>query len=173
MGLDINYINNTTQTKSVIDSEALARVKQQILNPDNTINTNKLDLSKFNRVSLGTDLYSSKTNSETALQASKAATDFGINFSEAFSSNVQYLNSQAAQSLFTAKENNGTAAISIENTKTDTEEQVIIAASQVAETQDMKNDRKGSNPFSFYLPSDTSEGTDESDFDTDSINIFA
>ncbi len=173
MGLNIEYINSSSQSKSVIDTAALARVKEQILNSDNTINTSKLDLSKFNRVSLGTDLYASKTSSETALQAAKASVDYGINFSEAFSSNVQYLNSQAAQSLFTSKENNGTAAISIENAQTVSEEQVITAASQVAETQDMNNDKRGSNPFSFYMPSETSEGNENSDFDIDSINIFA
>lgn len=173
MGLNIGYINNSTRTKPVIDSEALARVKQQILNSDNTINTSKLDLSKFNRVSLGTDLYSYKTSSETVLQAAKAATDFDINFSEAFTSNVQYLNSQAAQSLFTQKENNGSAAISIDNTKTDAEEQVITAASHITETQDMNNDKKGSNPFFSFMSAESTDEKDNSDYDIDSINIFA
>ena len=112
MGLNVGYLNNANSFKPIIDSQALSRVSEQILNPnkEQTIDVSKLDLSKFNRVSLGTDLYAARTNGEVALQASKAVTDFGVNLSSTFNSNIQYLNSQAAQSLFTSKENNPQAA---------------------------------------------------------------
>ncbi len=175
MGLNVGSINySSNQSGSVIDAQALARVKEQILNPENnTINTSKVDLSKFNRVSLGTDLYSSKTSNETALQASKAATDFGVNLSESFSSNVQYLNSQAAQSLFTSKENNGTAAISIENAQSIDEDQIVLASSQISETQNTDKNKKGSNPFAFYMQTQTTEENEDNESNTGSINIFA
>lgn len=100
MGLNVGSLYSSGAAgKSVIDIQALERVKEQILNPnkEQSVDLSKLDLSKFNRVSLGTDLYAARTNGETALQAAKAATDFDVNLSKAFSANVQYLNSQAAQ----------------------------------------------------------------------------
>ena len=153
MGYDIAQISSIKAQRSMIDVQALERVKEQIFNPNNdkTVDVSKLDLSKFNRVNLGTDLYSARTNAETALQASKAATDFGVNLSNAFSANVQYLNSQAAQSLFTSKENNGKVVVGVENTQPATGLEAVIASAQVVETQDMKQDKRGNNPFAFYV----------------------
>ena len=106
MGLYVGSVNHANYGRVAIDTQALAKVSEQILNPNNqnSVDVSKLDLSKFNRVSLGTDLYAARTSNEVALQASKAATDFGINFSQNFVQNVQYLNSQAAQSLLSQKE---------------------------------------------------------------------
>ncbi len=175
MGLNAASFYSANSNISIIDQQALARVKEQILNPSNdkTIDVNSLDLSKFNRASLGTDLYASRTNTETALQASKAATDFGVNFSEQFNSNIQYLNSQAAQSLVSVKENTP-AAISVDiANQTVNEQEAAASASQTSETQDLNKDRRGSNPFSFYMPSDSESETEDSESITGSINIFA
>lgn len=175
MGLNVGSIYTANQAKSVIDTQALASVAERILNPNNeqTVDVSKLDLSKFNRVSLGTDLYAARTDGETALQAAKAAADFDINLSETFTANVQYLNSQAAQSLFTSKENTGKVTVNIENTQSVSEEQVVIASSQITETKDMNKDKRGSNPFSFYMPSQAQEEQEETDSIFGSINIFA
>jgi len=167
----------TGSNSSIIDTQALARVKEQIFNPSNdkTVDVSKLDLSKFNRASIGTDLYSARTNQEVVLQASKAATDFGVKFSQEFSSNVQYLNSIAAQGSLTAKENTP-AAISIETVNQAVNEQKIVAAStQTTETQDLNKDRRGSNPFSFYTQVENSSEKENDDNDSlfNSINIFA
>ena len=175
MGLNVNSVYSANHNKPAIDSDALARVTQKIFNPENdkTIDVSKLDLSKFNRASIGTDLYASRTNGEVALQAAKAATDFDINLSKAFSANVQYLNSQAAQSLFTSKENNGKIALSVENLQKINEEQIIIETSQISETKDMDKDKRGSNPFSFYIKTDKNEEQDDNESVFNSINIFA
>ena len=59
MGLNVNSVYSANHNKPAIDSDALARVTQKIFNPENdkTIDVSKLDLSKFNRASIGTDLY--------------------------------------------------------------------------------------------------------------------
>ena len=175
MGLNVGFVNHANYGRPAIDSQALAKITEQILNPNNqkTVDVASLDLSKFNRVSLGTDLYAARTNGEVALQASKAATDFGINLSQNFAQNVQYLNAQAAQSLFSVKETNGLAAFTADNINKVSENEMIIAATQVNETKDMNKDKRGSNPFSFYMPAQESAEKEDSESIFGSINIFA
>ena len=175
MGLNVGFVNHANYGKSAIDAQALAKVTEQILNPNNqnTVDVSKLDLSKFNRVSLGTDLYAAKTSNEVAIQASKAATDFGVNFSQNFAQNVQYLNAQAAQSLFSVKETNGLAAFTADNINKVSENEIVVAASQINETKDMDKDKRGSNPFSFYMPAQETAEQEESESIFGSINIFA
>ena len=175
MGLNVGFVNHANFGKSAIDPQALAKVTEQILNPNNqkTVDVASLDLSKFNRVSLGTDLYAARTSGDVALQASKAATDFGVNFSQNFAQNVQYLNAQAAQSLFSVKETNGLAAFTAENANKVSESEIIIASTQVNETKDMNKDKKGSNPFAFYMPANEAQEQEENDNIFGSINIFA
>ncbi len=162
MGFNVGSISSANTQRSMIDPQALARVKEQILNPNNekTVDVSKLDLSKFNRVNLGTDLYAARTNGEVALQAAKAATDFGVQFSNAFNTTVQYLNSQAAQSLFTSKENTGRVVIDVDSAQPVLGNEAVLASAEVVETQSMKQDKKGHNPFSFYF-----DGTDNIDED--------
>lgn len=172
MGLNVGSLNNINS--ALIDSNALARVSEKILTPkEQTVDVSKLNLSKFNRVSLGTDLYAERTNTNTALQASKAATDFGVNLSQSFNANVQYLNSQAAQSLFTSKENTGKIAIAVEQAQQVDEQQVVLETSQVLETKNMNKDKRGSNPFSFYMPANQKEENEDNESNLNSINIFA
>ncbi|MBQ3642188.1 hypothetical protein II906_09750 [bacterium] len=153
MGFNVGAINSVNAKGYGIDTEALSRVSEQILNPNNeqTIDVSKLDLHKFNRVSLGLDLYAQRTDSNKALQSAKAASDFGVNFSKEFNANIQYLNSIAAQSLFTSKENNGRVVISVNNGEEVNEKELLISETQVSQTSEMDKDKKGSNPFSFYM----------------------
>lgn len=176
MGIGVNSLYNNINSAAIgIDSQALAKVKEQIFNPakENTVDISKLNLNKFNRVSLGTDLYAERTNGQVALQASKGVTDFDLNLSKAFSANVQYLNSQAAQSLFTSKENTGKVVISVDSVTNTDEKQIVAASSQITETQDTKKDKKGSNPFAFYVPQENKKEAAESESIFTSINIFA
>ena len=176
MGFNVGFVNHANYGRPAIDSQALAKVTEQILNPNNqkTVDVSTLDLSKFNRVNIGTDLYAARTNGEIALQASKAATDFDLRLSQNFAANVQYLNAQAAQSLFTAKEANVQAAFSIENVQKVSDDQIVLAATQVNETKDMNKDKRGSNPFSFYMPTEQAEEMEEIEsLFSNSINIFA
>ena len=169
MGLNIGAFNNN----SIIDAQALTRVTKQILNPEreNSVEVSKLDLSKFNRVSLGTDLYSQRTNAELAIKASKAATDFDVNLSKAFSANVQYLNSAAAQSLFTSRENTGKVVVPVEQAQKTETAQALVASANIDETANLNKDRRGSNPFSFYA--NTNAKKDGDDFEVVDINPFS
>ncbi len=172
MGLNIGTITSNN-IKPIIDTQALVKVSEQILNPEKNVDVSKLDLSKFNRAKIGTDLYSPRTNSELALKTAKAVTDFDVNLSKSFSANVQYLNSQAAQSLFTSKENNGKLVLNSEISNTPNENKIVQETSQVSETQNMNKDKRGSNPFSFYVASDSHSDEKNEDAKTNSINIFA
>lgn len=177
MGISVgNNFYAVNSAKPILDVQAVNRVAEKIFNPNQpeqpTVDLSKLNLSKFNRVSLGTDLYAARTNGDVALKAAKAATDFDVNFSKAFSNNVQYLNSIAAQSLFTSKENNGRLVLNAEPAVKVDEQQVINASTQVAETNQTNKDKKGSNPFSFYYQAEKSDEADGNDA-LNSINIFA
>ena len=173
MGLNVGYISSNNAQVSKIDAEALARVKEQIFNPSNdkSIDVSKLDLSKFNRVSLGTDLYAERTSGEIALKAAKAATDFGVNFSNAFSNQVQYLNSQAAQSLFTSKENAGKVVVGVDNTQPTLATEAVIASAEVNDINSMNKDKKGHNPFAYYLnPLPSTKEQEDEEFGTRIFN---
>ncbi len=175
MGLNGASLYRADSNISMIDQKALARVKEQILNPNNdkTVDVSKLDLSKFNRATLGTDLYSERTNTDTALQASKAVTDFGVKLSGQFNLNVQYLNSQAVQSLLAVKENTP-ASVSIEMANQAINEREILTASASAtETKDLNKDRRGSNPFSFYIHTENENESDDNESLMNAISIFA
>ena len=162
MGFNVGSISSANTHRSMIDQQALAHVKEQIFNPhkDKTVDVSKLDLSKFHRANLGTDLYAARTNGEVALQAAKAATDFGIQFSNAFNTTVQYLNSQAAQSLFTSKENTGRVVIDTNSVEPIMESEAVAASAEIVETQNLKQDKRGHNPFSFYFETDNIDEDD-------------
>ena len=168
MGLNIGTFNN-----SIIDAQALTRVTEKIFAPEkqNTVDVSKLDLSKFNRVSLGTDFYAARTNTETAIRASKAATDFDVNLSKAFSANVQYLNSAAAQSLFTSKENTGKIVINVENAQKVDSDIALRASSNIEQTTNLNKERRGSNPFSFYI--NTNKKANNEDAETVDVQSYS
>ena len=174
MGYNVGLLSSANTNRSIIDQQALARVKEQIFNPNNdkTVDVSKLDLSKFNRVSLGTDLYAARTNGEVALQASKAATDFGVQLSNAFNANVQYLNSQAAQSLFTSKENSGRVVINTDNTQPVMGSEAVIASAEIANINSMDKDKKGNNPFAYLVNpfSNVDEEKEDEEFGTRIFN---
>ena len=153
MGFNVGLINSNNYAKMGIEPAALQKVSEKILsqNTNTTIDVSKLNLNGFNRPTLGLDLYAANTNANKALEVSKAMTDFNVNLSNAFSANVQYLNSQAAQSLFTSKENNGKVVVAIDNLNQTTAQEAVIATTQITESKEMMKDRKGSNPFSFYM----------------------
>ena len=175
MGLNIGAYGN----KSIIDAQALARVTEKIFNPENqnSIDVSKLDLTKFNRASLGLDLYAARTNTQTAVQAAKAVSDFDVNLSRAFSANVQYLNSAAAQSLFTSRENTGKIVLHVETAQKSEINEAVSASADVNAASDLKKDRRGSNPFSFYMNRNEKEDTVDLEMPQISaytgLNIFA
>ena len=164
-----NYMYNRFKELGI--PTVITRTGDTTLNPTDRINVIKPNITSSDDIVISNHL---RTNGEVALQASKAVTDFGVNLSTTFNSNIQYLNSQAAQSLFTSKENNPQAAFSIENTQKAPEDQVVLASSQVSETKNMNKDKRGSNPFSFYMPAEQkAEKEEPASIFTNSINIFA
>lgn len=84
-GIDVN---NVAKVASQILKEGQANAQPQV---------QAIDYSKFNRASLGIDLYSSRTNSQ--LQKQIAMTQAGL-YAQAI--NVAQLNSAAAASLYSA-----------------------------------------------------------------------
>lgn len=179
MGLNVNALYSVNNSGPIIDRQELSRVSEKILNPSNeqSVDVSKLNLSKFNRVQIGVDLYAQKTNSDVVIQAAKTATDFDVKFSENFAQNIQYLKVQAAQNLLTTVEKNGLIAVEInEAVKQLSENEAFLAAYEIVQTKDADKDRKGQNPFAFYLPTTNDDEINEENIfitNNKSVNYFA
>lgn len=92
-------LNNAIYAKQGIDINNVDKASAQILKSaaDNQPKVQSIDYSKFNRATLGIDLYSSRTNVE--LQKQIALTQAGL-YAQAV--NVAKLNSSAAANLYSA-----------------------------------------------------------------------
>ena len=146
MSLSVSYnrINNG------IDTAALKEVTQQIFQRANAGNSSSalsgLDLTKFNRVNQGTDLYGSKVDASTASQIAMTKTGMQVNLSENALNSLRYLSSEASKSVM----KNADGKISIPETKEITERQQATRVGifgKLTETADLGSDRRGSNPF--------------------------
>ena len=95
MSLSVSY-NQT------IDAAALRDVTRQIFNRANASNTSSAlanaDLTKFNRVSLGKDLY--KVNAAQSSQIAMASSNININLSDKAQNSLKYLSSLASTLAF-------------------------------------------------------------------------
>ena len=91
-------VNSAIYSAQGVDVNNVAKVSSQILNESSKAPTvQAIDYSKFNRATLGIDLYSSRTNSD--LQKQIAMTQAGL-YAKAI--NVAKLNSAAAANLYSA-----------------------------------------------------------------------
>ena len=92
-------LNNAIYAKQGLDINNVDKASAQILKSaaDNQPKVQSIDYSKFNRATLGIDLYSSRTNVE--LQKQIALTQAGL-YAQAV--NVAKLNSSAAANLYSA-----------------------------------------------------------------------
>jgi len=91
-------VNSAIYSAQGVDVNNVAKVSSQILAEGaKTPTVQAIDYSKFNRATLGIDLYSSRTNSD--LQKQIAMTQAGL-YAKAI--NVAKLNSAAAASLYSA-----------------------------------------------------------------------
>jgi len=167
MSLSVSYNKNFN---SGIDTAALKEVTQQIFQRANTQNSalSSLDLTKFNRVTLGTDLYSGKVNAATANQIAMAKVDMNVNLSQNALNSLKYLSSEASKSVFKAVD----GKISLPETKEVTEKQqksILPIFGRLTEAADLDSDKKGSNPFykGELLAASKKEEKEES------LNIFA
>lgn len=93
-------VNSAIYSAQGVDINNVAKVSSQILkeaSSNNQPQVQAIDYSKFNRATLGIDLYSSRTNSD--LQRQIALTQAGL-YAKAI--DVAQLNSAAAASLYSA-----------------------------------------------------------------------
>lgn len=166
MSLSVSY----NQISNGIDAAALKEVTQQIFQRANTQNSalSKVDLTAFNRGSLGTDLYSSKVDASTANQIAMTKSGMQVNLSENALNSLKYLSSEASKSIFKSVE----GKMTVPETKEIAEKQQmpnVIVFGKLTETADLGSDRRGSNPFyKGELLSVKKENEKE-----ESINIFA
>lgn len=145
MSLNVSY----SQFNNGIDTAALKEVTKQIFQRANVKNTNSIlenaDLSKFNRATLGTDLYSAKVNASTASQIAMAKSGMQVNLSENALQSLRYLNNEASKSIFKAVDGKINANLTENTAKQDN----VIRPSfgRLTETADLDSDKRGSNPF--------------------------
>lgn len=167
MSLSISYNQNLTNG---IDTASLKEVTQQIFNRANAQSTalDKFDLTKFNRPSLGTDLYNGKVDTATARQIAMTNSGMEVNLSEKALNSLKYLSSEASKSIFKnvdGKINIPTTQEVAEKTKTFS----VPSFGKLVETADLGSDKNGSNPFykGELLKAAKKEETEEV------LNIFA
>jgi hypothetical protein len=166
MSLSVSY----NQINNGIDTAALKEVTQQIFQRANSQNSSSVlanaDLTKFNRVSLGTDLY--KVDASTASQIALTNSGIQVNLSDSALNSLKYLSGEASKSIFKSVD----GKINIPTTKEITEKQNIFTLpsfGQLTETADLESDKKGSNPF--YKGELLSTKKEEEKNET--LNIFA
>lgn len=120
MSLNIN--NTTLYSLKGVDTASVAKVSSDILG---TPQVKGIDYSKFNRATLGVDLYSARTNAD--LQRQIALTQAGLYTK---SVNVAQLNSSAAASLYSA----ATVAKNVGLTQSTTANEILVAPKQLENT---------------------------------------
>lgn len=168
MSLSVSYNQNINNG---VDTAALKEVAKQIFQRANSKVSNDLsnyDLTKFNRVTLGTDLYSGKINALTANQIAMTKSGMQVTLSENALNSLKYLSSEASKSIF----KNVDGKISIAETKEIVEKTKVVALpsfGKLVETADLGSDKRGSNPFykGELLKTTEKKETEET------LNIFA
>ena len=146
MSLSVSYNQNINNG---VDTAALKEVAKQIFQRADSktadIST-KFDLSKFNRVTLGTDLYSGKVDASTANQIAMTKIGMQVSLSENALNSLKYLSSEASKSVF----KNVEGKITIAETKEIAEKVKVVALpsfGKLIETVETGSDKQNSNPF--------------------------
>ncbi|MFA7658831.1 MAG: hypothetical protein WCY19_05300 [Candidatus Gastranaerophilaceae bacterium] len=145
MSLSVSYNQNI---RNGIDAAALKEVTQQIFQRANSkpADLSSLDLTKFNRASLGTDLYSGKIDADTARQISMANSGIQVSLSENALNSLKYLSGEASKSIFKSVDGKITLAENQEVYKNQKSFE-LPTFGRLTETADLDSDRRGSNPF--------------------------
>ena len=164
-------VNTAIYSAQGIDVNNVAKVSNQILkeaSANKEPQVQAIDYSKFNRATLGIDLYSSRTNVD--LQKQIAMTQAGL-YAQAV--NVAQLNSAAAASLYSAN----TVAKNVEMTQSIQAQELFAPQKIVEETSKIqlfniadKNSRSsnGFNPFNA-----DEEGLNQEESEKDNYSLFA
>lgn len=168
MSLSVSYNQNLNRG---VDTAALKEVTQQIFQraAAKTSDISNLDLTKFKRVDLGMDLYSGKVDAATARQVAITNSGVQVNLSQNAIASVNFLKSQAAQSIFKAVEGKMAPTVAEEAPKASRLTQ-LPGFSQLVKTAELGQDKNGSNPFykGELLAVKKEEKTEE-----EALNIFA
>ena len=167
---------NTNRT--YIDVSSVNEVAKQIFTKaeSQTFDINNADLTKFRRPEVGIDLYSHRTNIDTARQIAIRNAGLDINLNENFVANIQYLNTMAAQNSQKVSKNVEGKLIApvAEGEKSEIKNIFNLPGTiELSNSKTLDKDKRGSNPFSFYMPANETQEQEENDNIFGSINIFA
>jgi len=168
MSLNVAYNQNYS---SGIDTAAIKEITQQIFQRASakSAETPNFDLTKFNRASLGTDLYS--VDAATARQIAATNLGMGVNLNDNTLNSLKYLSSEASKSIFQNVDGK-ISLVSINTASAETKNTVGLPSfGRLTETADLDSDKKGSNPFyKGELLNNKDNNKDEKD---EVLNIFA
>ena len=162
-------VNSAIYTSKGIDVKNVANVSNQILNESAKAQptVQAIDYSKFNRATLGIDLYSSRTNSD--LQRQIALTQAGL-YAKAI--NVAQLNSAAAASLYSANK----VSKDVELTQSIQAQELIAPQKLSQETSKIQlfniadKNSNAKNSYNPFLADEESLNQEESEKD---VSLFA
>lgn len=145
MSLSVSYSQNIN---SGVDAASLKEVTQQIFSRANSKSSAlaNYDLTKFNRPSLGADLYSGKVDAATARQIAVTNSGMDVKLSENAVNSLKYLSSEASKSIFANMDGKINPAAKEEAT-VEKKSFSLPSFGQLTETADLAQDKNGSNPF--------------------------
>lgn len=152
MSLGITSLN---ANRNYIDTTSINEVAKQIFTraQNKTFDINNADLSKFRRPELGLDLYSGRTDANTATKIAVRNAGLDINLNDSFIANVQYLNTQAAMAPSRTSKNVEGKLIAPVAEGEAAQKATVEALPQNVElvlNGGLDKDKRGSNPFSFF-----------------------
>lgn len=167
MSLNVSY---NKSINSGIETASLREVTQKIFEraSGKPSDLSNLDLTKFNRASLGTDLYGGRVDAATARQIAMTSTGMQVSLSENALNSLKYLSTEASKSIF-----NVDGKINVPVTQEIAQRQTndLPAFGRLTETADLGSDKKGSNPF--YRGELLAVNKKEDEKEEKVINIFA
>ncbi len=164
--------------RNYIDTAAINEVAKQIFTnaqskTAQTSDLGNIDLTKFRRADVGIDLYSQRTDIDTAKFVAVRNAGLDINLNQNFITNVQYLNTMAALDATKVQKNVEGKMIAPVAEGEKSEVKNIFNLPETVELTNAKTldkDKRGSNPFSFFSMN-TNKGKEKQEEKI--VNIFA
>ncbi len=164
--------------RNYIDTAAINEVAKQIFTnaqskTAQTSDLGNIDLTKFRRADVGIDLYSQRTDIDTAKFVAVRNAGLDINLNQNFIANVQYLNTMAALDATKVQKNVEGKMIAPVAEGEKSEVKNIFNLPETVELTNAKTldkDKRGSNPFSFFSMN-TNKGKEKQEEKI--VNIFA
>ena len=173
MQMSLGVTLNTNRT--YIDVSSVNEVAKQIFTKaeSQTFDINNADLTKFRRPEVGIDLYSHRTNIDTARQIAIRNAGLDINLNENFVANIQYLNTMAAQNSQKVSKNVEGKLIApvAEGEKSEIKNIFNLPGTiELSNSKTLDKDKRGSNPFSFFAMN-SNKGKEKQE--EQAVSIFA